>query len=106
MSHIDSPHNPNPLAELRSDGVQPDPWPQVWTTRMRSRSRRRPHPLTVAAAALFLAFLVVQGVFAWTDGRLGETRIDDRRAVIENCVVLAPSGSAEFDACVAELDHP
>jgi len=104
MSHIDNP--PNPLAQMRNEGVQPDPWPQVWTTRMRSRSRRRPHPLIVAAAALVLAFLVVQGVFAWADGRLGETRIDDQRAAIEHCVVLAPSGSAEFDACVAEMTNP
>lgn len=104
MNLVDNP--PNPLIKLRSEGLQPDPWPQVWTTRMRSRSRRRPHLLVVMAAALVVVFLVVQGVLAWTEGRMGETPIDDRRAALEHCEVLAPAGSAEFDACIAEMTNP
>jgi hypothetical protein len=46
---------------------------------------------------------MIQGVLAFSEGRMPETRIDQQRAAVEHCAVLAPAGSVRFDLCVANV---
>ncbi|MFP5332772.1 MAG: hypothetical protein ACLGHX_10490 [Acidimicrobiia bacterium] len=90
----------NPLLEMRRDGLQPDPWVCVFAIRMRARPRHHPPVLVLIAAAMVLGWLLIQGVLAFADGRLGETPINHERAAIEHCRVVAAPQTAEFSDCV------
>ena len=91
-----------PLLDVRRNPLQPDPWPRVFTTRMTSPPRQRPSVLVLVVAVLVVGWLVVQGVLAFADGRIGETPIDHQRAAVEHCRVVASPLDAEFNDCLLD----